>query len=165
MSDAGPTPISPWSDAADRASPDGRYRARVAEALEIRMGAPTRGTLVVTDEREGGRACARVEGCNPSLVWSSDSRALAVPQWTREQRQRLCVVSLPSGAVRCLSDDFAVLELHAFAGGVVVGVDSPAWLPTRFKVSVAGLVDGGCGPRRAARIRCAVRTRPRRDRG
>lgn len=139
----GPRPTSPWADSADLVSPDGRYRATVADASEIAMGAPTSGTLVVTDSRHPGRVHVKLADCNPSIVWSSDSRALAVPKWTSGRTQRLAVVSLPGGAVRQLNREFRVLELHAFESGRVRGVDSPVHLPQAFEIAVDDLVGQG----------------------
>jgi hypothetical protein len=129
-------PISPWADAADCASPDGRYRATISEASEIAMGAPTSGTLIVVDTHHDGRVRATLDSCNPSLVWSSDSRALAVPRWTSTRMQRLCIVSLPSGAIRVSAGEFRVLELHDFDNGTVRGVDSPVHMPRSVELSI-----------------------------
>jgi hypothetical protein len=136
------TPISPWSAAADVVSPDGRYRAVIAEAIEVGMGAPTSGTLVISDN-QGGRTHVRVESCNPSIVWSSDSRTMAFPQWTPDRQQRLCVVSFPGGVVRSLDENFRVLELHSLEGGIVRGIDSPVYMPRGFERPVEDLIERG----------------------
>jgi hypothetical protein len=58
-------------------------------ASEISMGNPTIGTLEVSDG-------LRLKHCNPAILWSSDSRYLAVPQYRLiaglQLRQRLVVV-------------------------------------------------------------------------
>ena len=133
--------ISPWISSAEQVSPDGRYRAVIADASEIAMGAPTSGVLVIAENRDGGRVVARVESCNPSFVWSDDSRALACPQWTPSRQQRLCIVAVPSGHVRVADGEFRVLELHAFQQGTVRGIDSPVHMPRGLDVSVDGLID------------------------
>ena len=135
------SPTSPWSGSADRISPDGRYRAVIHEADEVGMGAPTRGKLVVSDNSLGGRTHFSVESCNPSFVWSSDSRALAVPQWTPNRRQRMCIVSVPSGAVQAVAGEFSVLELHSLEQGIIRGVDSPIYMPRSFAFSVEALME------------------------
>ena len=140
-----PSPTSPWSYSADHISPDGRYRATVAEACEIGMGAPTSGTLLISDSFHGGRVHVRLEACSPSFVWSSDSRALAVPQWTPSLQQRLTIVSLPSGTVRPVAQEFRVLELRSFERGMVLGVDSPVYMPRSFEFSVADLIESDAG--------------------
>jgi hypothetical protein len=134
-------PISPWSDSADRISPDGRYRAIITDAGEVGMGAPTSGMLIISDNHHGGRIHVRLESCNPSFVWSADSRALVVAQWTPSRRQQMCVVSVPSGIVRPVDGVFRVLELHALEQGVVRGVDSPLHMPQNFEFSVADLIE------------------------
>jgi hypothetical protein len=131
--------ISPWADSADRISPDGRYQAVISDASEIRMGAPTSGTLVIIDKQNGDRIVRRHEGCNPSFVWSSDSNALAVPEWTRDLMQRLIVIHVPMGTVTMLPHEFRVLELHSFVDAVVRGVDSPIHLPVPVSVLVQRL--------------------------
>jgi hypothetical protein len=105
------------------------------------MGAPTSGTLVVSDNFHGGNIHARLESCSPSFVWSSDSRALAFPQWTPSRRQRMCILSVPSGTVRPVADEFRVLELHAFEQGIVRGIDSPIYMPRSFEFSVENLIE------------------------
>ena len=127
---------SAWADSADLTSPDGRYRAVVEEASEIRMGAPTSGTLEIRENREGGRVLRRLEGCSPSFVWSDRSDALAVPRWTDGLMQRLLIVPVPAGAIRRLPGEYRVLELHAFDGGVVTGIDSPIHMPSAVRVTV-----------------------------
>lgn len=135
------SPTSPWSDSADRISPDGRFRAIIYEAGEVGMGAPTSGTLVVSDNFHGGRTHFSLESCSPSFVWSSDSRALAVPQWTPSRQQRMCIVSVPRGTVRPVAGVFRVLELHGFEQGVVRGVDSPIYMPRSFEFPVQELIE------------------------
>jgi hypothetical protein len=126
-------PVSPWTDSVDRTSPDGRYRAAITDAVEIAMGAPTSGTLLITEIADGSHTIACFEGCSPSLVWSSDSNALAVPRWTRDRRQKLSVVAVPSGLIVAEAEGFRVLELQEFEGGIVKGVDSPAYMPRAFE--------------------------------
>lgn len=129
-------PISPWSNSVDRVSPDGRYRAEIMDAIEIGMGAPTSGTLIVSENRYGGAVLVHLHACNPSLVWSADSRALAIPQWTAQRQQTLCIVSLPSGIVRSVPGEFRVLELHSFEDGILRGIDSPVYQPRSVEIAV-----------------------------
>lgn len=133
-------PISPWETSTEVLSPDGRYRASIPVAWEIAMGAPTSGTLTVTDARDASAFMVEVDACNPSLVWSADSRAVAVPQWTPERKQRLCVVSVPSGDVGWLEEEFRVLELRAFEDGRVRGIDSPIHEPRELERVVSTLM-------------------------
>ena len=91
-------------------------------------------------EDNGGHIHACIESCSLSFVWSSDSGALAVPQWTPSRQQRMCIVSVPSGTVRQVAEEFRVLELHAFNQGVIRGVDSPIYMPRSFEFSVEYLI-------------------------
>src|SRR4051812_18145548 len=128
--------ISPWSECVDSLSPDGRFRAIMSKAEEIAMGGPTGGTLVVLDNHRAGRMCAKLDWCSPSIAWSSVSSALAVPRWTSQRNQRLCIVSLPNGTIQEVLDPFRVLELHSFGEGILRGVDSPAHMPRTIEFSV-----------------------------
>jgi hypothetical protein len=51
------------------------------------------------------------------------------------------IVSVPTGRVRRVADEFRVLELHAFKQGVISSVDSPIHMPRRFEFSVEDLID------------------------
>jgi hypothetical protein len=134
------SPTSPWSDSAECISPDGLYRAIIYQASEVGMGAPTSGTLVICENRQSGQVLSRHMFCSPSFVWSSDSRAIAAPQWTQNREQRLVVISVPSGQVSAAPGEFSVLELHSFDDGVVRGVDSPVYMPKRVERHVGLLI-------------------------
>jgi len=124
-----PMSISPWADKAQITSPDGRWIASIAEAGEIGMGAPTLGVLRISN------GLTR-PSCNPFMVWSSDSEYLAVPQWTRDRRQRLMIISFSRRASRYGPGEYRVLELESFESGVVRGIDSPAHLPAPIQVDI-----------------------------
>ncbi|MBI4251497.1 MAG: hypothetical protein HY618_03475 [Candidatus Tectomicrobia bacterium] len=132
-------PISPWDCSVSLPSPDGSLTAVIRDAVEIGMGAPTRGKLALSNRMS-------LEDCNPSLVWSEDSQLLAVPQWHYGPKpgpagarpvQWLAIISPGRRQVRYAPGIYRVLELHAFAGGVVRGVDSPAYAPRPFEVDVS----------------------------
>jgi hypothetical protein len=129
------SPISPWAVSADRVSPDRRYKAAIKDASEIAMGAPTSGTLVVTDLTTN-RIVAEYGACNPSLAWSDTSDLLAVPQWTSQRAQRVALIEVATGRLRLLPQQFRVLEIHSFSGRVVRGIDSPAYMPRAIEVTV-----------------------------
>lgn len=57
------------------ASPDGKLDARIAKTYEVGAGQPPVGELRLSDGLV-------IESCAPYLVWSDDSRYLAVPQHT-----------------------------------------------------------------------------------
>ena len=124
--------ISAWAYEARLVSPDGRFVAEVVDLNEVAMGAPTRGTLRVSN------GLIR-ESCGPSVVWSVDSEYLAVPQWTSRRDQRLVVLSMSRREARYAPGEYRVLELAGFEGGVVRGVDSPIHMPRPVEVDVERL--------------------------
>ena len=99
-------PISPWEYFVDLTSPDHLVRAVIADASEISMGGPSSGTLRLSNG-------FTVDGCNTSIIWSDDSKYLAVPQWTRDRQQLLLVISVAEkyqgtvrGSTECLNFGF-----------------------------------------------------------
>lgn len=90
--------------------------------MEVAMGAPTRGTLIISNGIE-------IENCNPSIVWSEDSRFVAVPQWTPSRGQRLIVIDVEKKQIHEFPQKYAVLELDSFKDGIISGVDSPIYQP------------------------------------
>jgi len=119
--------ISPWEQGAAKMSPNGEMTAKVDPALEVAMGAPTMGDLKISNG-------IVVRRCNPSLVWSEDSRYLAVPQWTNQRMQRLIVVDTDEMRWAMWPELYRVLQLESFAGGLIVGTDSPVHMPTPVEV-------------------------------
>ncbi|SRR6266481_29351 len=63
-----------WRRSYRALSPDNRYIAEINPAWEVSMGNPTYGTLCLS-------AGLHLQKCNPSFLWSADSRYLAVPQF------------------------------------------------------------------------------------
>ena len=112
--------ISAWAESAELQSPDGRFVARVQDAFEIAMGGPTIGTLELSNG-------LRWHGCSPSMIWSDDSRYLALPRWSR-RRQHLMVVSLELGEARFAKGELSVCELDSFEAGILSGVEGPGRL-------------------------------------
>lgn len=99
------------------------------------MGAPTSGNLVV-ERASDSSPIATLHDCNPSIVWSDDSKAVAVPQWTARRKQYLILISIPDGRAKRLPDEYHVLELHSFSHGVIRGVDSPIHMPKQIALRV-----------------------------
>ena len=64
----------PWRRSYRAVSPDGVVVATIDEAFEHSMSNPTVGTLRTSNGLE-------LSKCNPSFLWSDDSRFLAVPRW------------------------------------------------------------------------------------
>jgi hypothetical protein len=128
--------ISPWQQSVELTSPDGELLASIMDAVEIAMGGPTRGLLRFSNG-------FTIEGCNPSIVWSSDSKYLAVPQWAEDRTQKLLVVEPAARRTRVMPGSYRVLRLESFAGGVIRGVDSPIYMPVRLEVAVTDAMQLG----------------------
>lgn len=123
------TKISPWTDSVYLTSPDGKLTAVIDDASEVGQGAPTYGILNISNGMS-------YRSCNPSIVWSDNSRYLAVPQWTRERDQRLLVISLEDQSSGYAPGLFRVLELHSFLNGKIKGIDSPIYQPREIEIDV-----------------------------
>lgn len=121
--------ISPWESDVSAASPDGSMTSHLQNAVEVGQGGPVRGTLVLSTG-------LMVDDCNGSMVWSVDSRYLAVPRW-EATAQRLVVIDTHTGRLRASCRLYRVLELMSFHGGVVSGIDSPMHLPVAVAVDIA----------------------------
>lgn len=119
--------ISPWEARVELISPNGRITATIRDAIEIAMGAPTCGQLDLSNG-------ISVPNCNPSIVWSSDSEYLAVPQWTHDRRQRLLVIAMREKQLGYAPDVYDVLQLEAFHSGIITGTDSPVHMPRQIEV-------------------------------
>lgn len=142
--------LSPWlTQSVSLASPDGRLTATVEDPTEICMGGPGSGLLRFSK----GFA---IPGCSPSIVWSDDSRYLAVPLWAGDRTQLLLIVAPAARASIMDRHRYRVLQLDAFVSGVVTGTDSPKYQPAPVRVVVADLpANGWCRspsiPARASR--------------
>ncbi len=125
--------ISPWDYKLESVSPNGRYKAIMLDAYEIAMGAPTSGTLLIEGVLE-------INNCNPSIVWSRDSRYLAAPQWNGDRSQRLVVVDIENSKLIVTSGKYRVLELHDFENYVINGIDSPIHSSERISIDFKKLI-------------------------
>ena len=123
MSDpAWPYNLPIWRAAHRAASPDGRIVAEIDPAYEVSMGNPTSGTLQLSTG-------LRLERCNPSFVWSEDSRRLAVPRYFDRlglfRRQRMVVVDVVERRVFA-SQQFAGYYLpESFSAHLLVATKEP----------------------------------------
>ena len=126
------TAISPWADQVNLSSPDGKTTAAIHDAAEVGMGAPTSGRLRLSNG-------LTFESCNPSLVWSSDSVYLAVPQWTPLRNQRLLIISVTRRRHGYGPGEYRVLRLESFERGVIRGIDSPVHQPRPVRVDLTDI--------------------------
>jgi hypothetical protein len=127
--------VSPWSyESLALKSPDGKWTASMDDASEIAMGAPCSGTLKLSNGQT-------TDNCSPSIVWSEDSRYLAVPQWTKDRMQRLVIIDVVGKQRRVAPGEYRVLALESFSGGVVKGIDSPIHEPRPLAFDVRPLFE------------------------
>ena len=81
-----------WRSSHRAESPNKKYIAEIEPAYEVSMGNPTCGTLRLST----GLSLPK---CNPSFIWSDDSKYLAVPQFTSNWflgigKQRLLIIDV-----------------------------------------------------------------------
>jgi hypothetical protein len=104
----------PWRCSHTATSPNGAIVATIDQAFEHSMSNPTVGTLRTSDGLE-------LPHCNPSFIWSDDSRYMAVPQWCRRfgifRRQRLAIVDVVDRAVYLSAFTYWLLLPNKFDGG------------------------------------------------
>jgi hypothetical protein len=121
----------PWRSSYTAVSPDGAVVAAIEQAFEHSMSNPTVGTLRTSDGLE-------LQKCNPSFIWSGDSRFLAVPQWRRRfglfRRQRLAIVDVASRTVYVSRFTYWLLLPTTFQGGrLEVLVSDPLGISWRWR--------------------------------
>lgn len=111
-----------WRPAFRASSPDGRQVAEIDRTREISMGNPTYGTLQLS-------AGLQLEFCNPSFLWSTDSRYLAVPQFFARfgafRRQRLLVIDVQGRSVFASRDFAFYFQPKSFSNGRLVVTKNP----------------------------------------
>lgn len=106
-------------------SPDGHRTAQINPATEKGMSNPTSGTLCVT----GG---PHVENCNPSFIWSDDSRYLVVPQFHGVfKRQRILIVAFELKRIYMSNQKERYFQPESFSQGQLVVRLNPASKSTR----------------------------------
>ena len=125
--------IDPWAYGANLKSPNGSLVATISDASEIAMGAPTSGTLTISNG-------ITIPHCNPSMVWSEDSQYLAVPQWTDNNSQNLVIISMIDAKQYMFKTLYRVLELSKFIDGEITGVDSPIHKTKKLKVQISDII-------------------------
>jgi hypothetical protein len=92
MNEEFPYNLPIWRRKYSAESPNKKIIAEINPAYEISMGNPTYGTLILSNGINIGR-------CNPSFIWSNDSKCLAIPQYTTNWffgfgKQRLLVIDV-----------------------------------------------------------------------
>lgn len=111
-----------WRGSHSAPSPDGKLVAEISETREISMGNPTVGTLRISTGLE-------LERCNPSFIWSDDSRYVAVPQYIvwflLFRRQRIVVVDVRDGLAYGSPETTHYFQPESFERGRLVVKNNP----------------------------------------
>jgi len=106
-----------WRRNHEAVSPDGKLVARIDPAYEVSMSNPTLGMLCVSNG-------LRIDRCNPSFVWSDDSRFLAVPKYFRWfgifTRQRIVIIDFIERRVYASKLTTWYFQPETFIGEVLV---------------------------------------------
>jgi hypothetical protein len=107
-------------------SPDGRFILRYHALSECTMGGPLAGRIELLPSGYHSPGYPAPSFGGPPL-WSTDSRYVAVPQWTQRPplpQQRLVVFDVAEEREGMLPEVYEVLHVRAFVDGVISGTDS-----------------------------------------
>ena len=111
-----------WRRNYQATSPNGKLDARIDPAYEVSMGNPTSGMLCVSHG-------LHINRCNPSFIWSDDSRFLAVPKYFFWfgifTRQRIVVIDFSAQRVYASKMTAWYFQPETFVGGTLVGSLNP----------------------------------------
>ncbi len=103
-------------------APDRSDTAVIDPAHEVSMSNPTLGTLHLSSGLV-------LENCNPSFIWSDDSRYLAVPMYFRRfglfRRQRLAIVDTVERRVVTSPQTAYYFQPRSFRDGSLVVIKEP----------------------------------------
>lgn len=123
-----------WQRSLSLESPNRTMWAEIDNAGEVSMGNPTIGTLILSTGVE-------IENCNPSFIWSDNSKYLAVPQYTFNRfwgrgKQKLLVINVIESSA-WLSPKLAhYMQPKTFRGGKVTVTLNPFHKPKDKEFSV-----------------------------
>ena len=93
--------------------------ALIDPAYEVSMGNPTAGMLCISSG-------PHIERCNPSFLWSDDSRYLAVPQFFGLlARQRLLIVAFEDKRVFASKEKAWFFQPESFSCGQLTVTVNP----------------------------------------
>jgi hypothetical protein len=116
-------------------SPDGKVVVDIVDGGEFRMGGPFIGTIALSTG-------SRFDDCGESMIFSGDSRYLAVATWEFREAtegvrlaQRILIIAVHSGASVQWPGEFDELEFRAFEGGTLRAVASPRGEAREFRIS------------------------------
>ena len=106
-------------------SPNGLYKIEYDYIGEIAMGAPLGGACYLTGEKID-RIEVSYHAGGPA-IWDTQKTRVAFPSWTKERKQKLTLVDIEQKKIITYSKQFRVLELEAFEGDMIKGIDSPIY--------------------------------------
>jgi hypothetical protein len=122
-----------WRASHRAPSPDGRMVAEIASAREVSMGNPTCGTLRLSSGLQ-------LERCNPSFLWSDDSRYLAVPQYFDRfgllRRQRMVILDAIERLAFAAPEIACYFQPESFLAGRLIATKEPFRSAARVSWSV-----------------------------
>jgi hypothetical protein len=120
-------------------APDGAVVAEIERAFEIGMSLPTSGTLTLSTGLQ-------LDRCNPSFVWSDDSRYLAVPRYFQRfgifRRQRVVVIDVVERKAVASPQMAYYFQPESFAGGVLSVTKEPFKTAARVTWRIPGDLHG-----------------------
>ena len=113
-----------WRRSYRAESPNQKYIAEIDSASEVSMGNPTYGTLKLAN----GLSLPK---CNPSFIWSDDSRYLAVPQYTSNWfkelgKQKLLIIDIGHNMGWQSPKLASYIQPETFRGGELTVTLNPA---------------------------------------
>ena len=126
-----------WQRSLHLKSPDSTMWAEIKDAIEVSMGNPTLGTLVLSNG-------LKVEKCNPSFVWSDDSKFLAVAQYTSNWfggsgKQKLLIINVLNNSAWRSPKLAYYIQPESFKNGVVSVTISPFHKPQSRQFSLESI--------------------------
>jgi hypothetical protein len=111
-----------WRSSHRAKSPNKKYIAEIDPAYEVSMGNPTYGTLKLSN----GLSLPK---CNPSFIWSDDSRYLAVPHYFTWcflfRKQRMFIIDVEEHRVYASNEHTWYFQPESFAEGKLVATINP----------------------------------------
>lgn len=122
MSEPWPYNLPIFRRAHKASSPDGKIVAEIEVAVELGMSNPTCGRLRLSSGLQ-------LDGCNPSFIWSDDSRYLAVPRFFVRfgffRRQRIVVVDTVDRKALASPETAVYYQPESFSDGLLVVTREP----------------------------------------
>lgn len=128
MSEPWPYNLPIFRRAHSASSPDGKIVAEIEGAFELGMSNPTCGMLKLSSGLQ-------LDGCNPSFIWSDDSRYLAVPRYFVRlglfRRQRIVVIDTVDRKALASPETTFYYQPESFSDGLLVVTKEPTRAATK----------------------------------